>query len=337
MHVMNSDLLMPPIGMFTRPDTDERGFGLNGLRPGEHEQLLQHSPQRYAEMVRTISGHGVLLMDRQGVIRSWNRGAERITGMREDQMLGRAYPLLFTEEAVRDGVPGRALDFARSHGHCRDEHRRRTVDGRTLLVDSSIDPLRRADGELSGYVEVFEDITERKQREQELYERATRDALTGVANRGHFMALAAQEIERARRFAEPLSVLLIDVDHFKKINDEHGHDTGDRALVTLARFCQQNTRRIDTVGRLGGEEFAILMPRADKEPALEAAQRLRLKLAEQRINLGVGGRQLGMTVSGGVAAIRSTVRDAQQLLRNADAALYQAKRGGRNAVHAWFE
>ena len=79
------------------------------------------------------------------------------------------------------------------------------------------------------------------------------------------------------------------------------------------------------------------MPRADKEPALEAAQRLRLKLAEQRINLGVGGRQLGMTVSGGVAAIRSTVRDAQQLLRNADAALYQAKRGGRNAVHAWFE
>ncbi|MGH8457039.1 MAG: GGDEF domain-containing protein, partial [Stenotrophobium sp.] len=125
------------------------------------------------------------------------------------------------------------------------------------------------------------------------------------------------------------------IDHFKKINDSYGHDTGDKAIVRLAQTVSANIRKIDFAGRLGGEEFAIMLPRANKEPAAEAASRLRLLISEQRVP--VNGREIGYTVSMGVAALRPTTRDLQELLRNADAALYNAKREGRNRVELWFE
>ena len=183
---------------------------------------------------------------------------------------------------------------------------------------------------------MFQDITEAKQREERLYQRATRDPLTGVANRGHFSEMGTLEIERARRFAEPLSLLLMDIDHFKRVNDTHGHETGDRVIQRLAATCASHLRRIDLVARLGGEEFAVLLPRANKEPATEMAQRLRRLIAEQRVAID-GGREIAFTVSIGLASLRPTTRDLAELLRNADAALYKAKREGRNRVEVWFE
>ena len=205
-----------------------------------------------------------------------------------------------------------------------------------FLAQTAIDAMRTDSGELLGFVEVFQDITEAKQRETRLYERATRDALTGVCNRGHFVEMANLEIERARRFAEPLSLALIDIDHFKRVNDSYGHEVGDRAIVTLAKTCMTQIRKIDLFGRLGGEEFGLLLPRANKEPAAEMLQRLRRLAAEQRVAVG-GGREIGFTVSIGLASLRPNTHDLAELMRNADAALYQAKREGRNCVQVWFE
>lgn len=313
------------------------GEGLGAYAPAAQEQLLREAPQRYVEMVENISTYGVCLLDRDGLIRSWNRGATWISGLREEVVLGMPYARLFADEALRDNQPQRALDFARNNGHCRDEQLRRRGNGQTVIVASTLDVLRNEDGELTGFVEVVQDITEQKERERRLYERATRDALTGVCNRGHFSEIAQQEIDRARRFAEPLSLLLFDIDHFKRVNDQYGHEAGDQALCSIARACQNSLRRIDTVGRIGGEEFAVLMPRADKEPALEIAQRLRRELSEQRISVTERRLNISLTVSGGIASLRPLTRDYSELLRHADAALYKAKRGGRNAVVAWFE
>ncbi|MGH8444074.1 MAG: diguanylate cyclase [Solimonas sp.] len=307
------------------------------LRSGDYEQLLKREPRRYADLIRSVSAFGIYLLDRDGLVGSWNRGARNLSGWREDEIVGRPYTHLFAEEAQREGAPRRVLDFARAHGHCRDEQHRRRPDGSQFIADCTLDALRGDNGELIGFVEVFHDISEQKARQTELYERATRDTLTQACNRSHFLEVGAQELERARRFAEPLSVALLDIDQFRKLNESWGSDVGDRALVALTRICTLNMRKIDTIGRLGGDEFAILLPRCDKDPALEILQRLRVQIAEQKIPTEPQRRNIGLTVSGGVAAARPLTRDFGELLRNADAALYKAKREGRNLIRAWFE
>ncbi|HSW13369.1 MAG TPA: sensor domain-containing diguanylate cyclase [Solimonas sp.] len=304
--------------------------------PAHHEALLRSQPERYADMVRTVTAFGIYLMDRDGLVQSWNVGAANITGFEEREIVGQHFSLLLADSAQREGVALRNLSFAASSRHCRDEHRRRKRGGgEEFHALSTLDAIRDGDGSILGFVEVFHDISEQKAREDRLYQRATRDPLTGVFNRGHFTEAATQEIERARRFAEPLSLVMIDIDHFKKVNDTYGHETGDHAIVSLAQTCTKSIRKIDTLARIGGEEFAILLPRANKNVAYEMAQRLRLKLADQRIT--VGEKEISYTVSMGVSTLLPTTRDLAELLRHADAALYQAKREGRNRVISWFE
>lgn len=310
--------------------------GDEGYDPRQHEALLKTDPARYAEVVRDVSVFGIYLLDREGLIRSWNRGAENITGYSEAEMLGRPFAALFTEAAQREGLPQRTLQFARANRHHKDEQPRLRRNGEELIALCTLDAVRQDSGELASFVEVFTDITEVKRREAALYHRATRDSLTGLFNRGHFTEMAVQEIERARRFAEPLTVALMDLDHFKRVNDTYGHDAGDLTLVSFAKVCNEFARKIDLLGRLGGEEFAMLLPRANKEPAFEILQRLRLKVLENRV-ISASGSQFGVTVSVGLASLRPHTRDLRELLRNADAALYKAKREGRNRVECWFE
>ena len=305
------------------------------LESARRFELLRTDPQRYAEMVRFVSRFGIYWLDRSGVIRSWNLGAQNITGFDPAEIIGKPFSALFSERALQEGVPQKALALAHTNRHHRDEQSRRHFNGSELFVFSTLDSLRAESGEVTGYVDVFLDVTEQKARDAVLYRQATRDPLTGCSNRGHFIEVATQEIERARRFSEPLSVLLLDIDHFKNINDTYGHEIGDQAIMLLSRTCAEFVRKIDTVGRIGGEEFAVLLPRANKEPAYEMAQRLRQKIAEQHILLPQ--RNLGYTVSIGVASLRSYTRDFAELLRNADTALYKAKRLGRNRVEVWFE
>jgi diguanylate cyclase (GGDEF)-like protein/PAS domain S-box-containing protein len=309
--------------------------GIGDFDPSRHERLLKTQPEKYSELVQSVTAFGIYLLDRDGRIKSWNQGAANITGYAPGEALDQPYAMLFGAAAVREGVPTKAISFARSNRHCRDEHGWKRKNGEDFIVLATLDAVRADDGELLGFVEVFHDITEQKRREERLYKRATRDTLTGLYNRGHFTEMATQEIERARRFSEPLSLALLDIDHFKKINDTYGHETGDQAIIKLARTCEAEIRKIDFIGRIGGEEFALVLPRANKEPAFEMLQRLRLKLAEQRV--ASLEREFSFTVSMGLAALRPHTHDLAELLRNADAALYRAKREGRNRVETWFE
>ncbi|MBW8782164.1 MAG: diguanylate cyclase [Verrucomicrobia bacterium] len=160
---------------------------------------------------------------------------------------------------------------------------------------------------------------------------ATHDELTGLLNRRRFDSLLAEEAERARRLERPLSLVLVDLDHFKKINDEHGHPAGDGVLRALAGVFRAGARSIDRVARIGGEEFALLLMETPRDAALATAERLVEAVRRLRIPT-TGTDDLAITISAGVATIPTHAIDGIALVRLADQALYAAKRAGRDRV-----
>lgn len=166
---------------------------------------------------------------------------------------------------------------------------------------------------------------------EELRDLSTHDELTGLANRRLLQARLPLEIERARRAGTPLSLLVIDIDHFKQLNDRHGHATGDAALREVARALEHGVRRVDTVARVGGEEFVVLLPQNDAASAAHVADKLRRNVAARKTPGGEGQPEGALTISVGVAQL-APGDDAPSLLARADAALYLAKDVGRNRV-----
>ncbi|RUQ40250.1 MAG: GGDEF domain-containing protein [Candidatus Competibacteraceae bacterium] len=174
------------------------------------------------------------------------------------------------------------------------------------------------------------EVYERQQAQAQLQELATTDSLTGLRNRRYFMYRAAEEFERARRYRLPLALLMLDADHFKAINDRYGHPIGDQVLQALARRGQELLRDVDLFARIGGEEFAILLPQTDLAAARVVAERLRQRMASTPIVTDQG--PLILTISLGLTGFDATVIDFDALLRRADAALYRAKQNGRNCT-----
>lgn len=178
-------------------------------------------------------------------------------------------------------------------------------------------------------VGVGTDISERRKLEAELTYQARMDMLTGLPNRRHFLELATLELARAARYGNLLSILMVDLDEFKAINDAYGHQTGDRTLMKFAEVCRHTIRSIDIPGRIGGEEFAILLPETEEGEAMEVAERLRRGLAGAEIE-AENGKTFRFTASIGVATLSESVDDIDKLLAASDKALYAAKSAGRN-------
>jgi diguanylate cyclase (GGDEF)-like protein len=201
------------------------------------------------------------------------------------------------------------------------------VDGRTLEFDFV--PVTMEKRTL-GYLWVFRDITERKLREAELFRLATTDALIGIYNRRYFLEQLDLEVSRISRFGEPGTLLMADLDHFKEVNDRHGHATGDAVLKHFVAIARETLRKIDFIGRIGGEEFAIFLPGSDAAGALETAERLRARLAASAVPTGTG--PVRVTVSIGVTIVSASDTTPDPILSRADQALYAAKAAGRNRV-----
>lgn len=186
-----------------------------------------------------------------------------------------------------------------------------------LLLKYTIDELRKTKLEL---LQALHDA-----------ERLARiDPLTGALNRRSWNAVAGQELQRAQRYGTPFAVLMLDCDRFKHINDEYGHEAGDRLLCKLVQAIALETRTVDLLGRYGGEEFVVLLPEAGARQAQQMAERLRQRVAAMSMTTARG--TIGVTISLGVAVDQAGDRDLDTLLRRADEALYQAKRDGRNCV-----
>jgi len=194
--------------------------------------------------------------------------------------------------------------------------------------------IRAENGEPAGYVVALFDVTARKEAERRLEDLARLDPLTGVANRRYFRERAEEELARAERYARPVAVLLLDVDHFKKVNDSYGHQTGDEVLKRVAAECQRNLRGTDVFGRYGGEEFVCLLAESGPEDARRAAERMREAVADARWSLA--DRTVTATISVGLACRPSGAAETlDRLVQKADEALYAAKAAGRNRVMVW--
>jgi two-component system cell cycle response regulator len=192
-------------------------------------------------------------------------------------------------------------------------------------------PLAATD-ELGQVMQTFNVMAEMLEKNQtELKALAVRDGLTGLFNHREFYRRLEEEIERVRRYGHPCSLLMLDIDHFKKINDTHGHQAGDRVLRILANWIRSEVRPTDQVSRYGGEEFTIILPETPETEALKAAERIRKGISECEITL-LNGEELNVTLSFGVATFPNDAKSAEELVAHADRALYAAKDAGRNRV-----
>lgn len=174
------------------------------------------------------------------------------------------------------------------------------------------------------------DYTDRRNMEEALRDMASRDPLTGIYNRRSFMDLGRQQLARAHRFCEPLAVLVLDVDHFKRINDTYGHAVGDDALRMVAGACQSILREYDVLGRLGGEEFVVVLPGATADESRVVAERVRRHIA--RMPIVATGDSFRLTCSIGIAGVDGATDTLEKAIHRADLALYRAKHEGRNRV-----
>ncbi|MFZ5861977.1 MAG: sensor domain-containing diguanylate cyclase [Nitrospirota bacterium] len=210
--------------------------------------------------------------------------------------------------------------------HCEIELK----DGRTL--DRHSTGLWNQAGKYLGRVWFFRDITQRKATEAALKDLAQTDSLTGVANRRHFLLRANEEFSRAKRFGRHLSVIMIDLDHFKAVNDRWGHAGGDEVLKAFCAAWSAIVRRGDVLARMGGEEFAWLLSETGREKACLAAEKLRRVAAT--IAVPRDGDVITFTISAGVATMAPTDRTVEDAVARADAALYHAKANGRNRTES---
>ena len=202
----------------------------------------------------------------------------------------------------------------------------RKKNGDLYYEKKTITPLKDESNAIVGFVSTGKDVTKETMLHQEIERIATVDQLTGIYNRHKFEELFALESERSRRFSQPLSLILIDIDHFKSVNDTHGHDIGDAVLVQLAATVQENIRKIDVFARWGGEEFLLLCPSTDRDNVLEFAEKLRA--AVEKTTFPVVGK---ITISMGVSLF-DPQESLSELFKRADQGLYYAKEHGRNQV-----
>ena len=243
-----------------------------------------------------------------------NKHYEEVVGSPRAAVLGHTVFEVYPP-AVAEMAHERDLEVIRSRKPVAEET---VIDiGATsrVFLDTKF-PLFDAGGAVRGTAGIAIEITEQKRMERALIDLANTDALTGLAN---------------RRYANPLALMYFDLDHFKEINDHHGHASGDIVLKDVARCVLQTLRNTDLAGRLGGEEFAILMPETGLAEAAEAADRLRRVIADAT-TYAPDGQPIRITISFGVACLRADDAHCEAILARADAALYKAKSEGRNRV-----
>ncbi|GLW28157.1 histidine kinase N-terminal 7TM domain-containing diguanylate cyclase [Actinoplanes regularis] len=197
------------------------------------------------------------------------------------------------------------------------------------VYDFRVVQIEAADGSCPGSVVVVRDVTELERLRAELTDQAVRDGLTGVFNRRYLTTALDAQVRAAASAGEPLSIVMIDVDHFKAVNDRYGHAVGDQVLVDLARQLTGSVREGDLVARYGGEEFVVVLPGVDARAAAERADRWRRQCATTAVDTHLG--TLNVTFSGGVAQLTAT-DSPEDLLRHADEALYRAKHAGRDQI-----
>jgi len=289
---------------------------------------------------KTIVDHladGVYYVDRSRSILYWNEGARRLTGYAAQDVVGRR-----CNDGILAHVDGGGEELCVAVcplvASIRDDAPRdvevwlRHRDGHRVPVRVRTAPIHDSQGRVSGAVEIFDDATgliDAREEAAAASRDALTDALTGLPNRRQLDLSLAGRLENHDRYGWRFALLMVDIDHFKAVNDEHGHDAGDAALSTVASTIAGGLRKGDMAARWGGEEFVILANAGDDAAPRELAERIRALVASSVVRYG--GEEIVVRVSIGVA-MAERGDEARDLLARADGALYRAKSGGRDRV-----
>ena len=283
-----------------------------------------------------LTDYALVSLDQHGCVQDWNPSIARITGFTEDQVIGRSLSMFYPEDAISEQRVLDRLHEADRTGWSLDEGWCVRADGGRYWGSCLIAPLHDRDGEPTderAYSLIIRDVSDRREAAEALLKAVSCDHLTGLLNRRAFVEAVELEMQRWARFPRPLSLVMIDADHFKRINDQYGHAAGDAVLRHLAAGMTATFRAMDVLARFGGEEFVVLLPDTTLEGAEVVAQRLCQLLASQAVE--VGGQAVRYTISAGIATMDADVSDFDALMQRADEALYAAKAGGRNRVERW--
>ena len=300
------------------------------------QQTALHSSRESLEEAQRIAQIGNWELDLERNRLFWSEEIYHIFGMDPDHFSATYEAFLETvHRDDRDYVNSKYKDSLKGRFAYDIEHRIvRRDNGEVRWVHELCEHQINDEGRVVRSLGTVQDITERKRLEEELRKLATTDYLTGLPTRRSFIERLEDELARGHRgIWQPVAVLLVDLDHFKRINDSHGHATGDAVLSHFARLVSDELRRIDMAGRLGGEEFGIILPGTKAETARIYAERLRQRIQDSP--LMEKGQQIPFSVSIGVTEASIEDRDPESILERADDAMYLAKERGRNQVEVY--
>ena len=301
------------------------------------ERQLRQNDAWINALLTSITDYALVGLDRDGRVSEWNETVGRVTG-HSHAVVGKPYSVFYPPDAITDEQVHDRLREADQNGWNLDEGARLRADGSQFWASAMISPLPDRDPgfddpDAPAYCMVLRDISDKREAVETRRKSAFCDHLTGVANRRAFFEAAELELQRNRRTPRPTALILIDADHFKRINDRHGHPGGDAVLRQLGLVLTATFRQVDVVARVGGEEFAVLLPSSTLDGAAAVAERLRQLVAAQAVVFE--GERIELTVSAGDAASDGGDLDLDTLMKRADQALYAAKAGGRNRIECW--
>lgn len=289
------------------------------------ERKRTEARMRKLSMVVEQTADIVVITGKSGIIEYVNPAFENLTGYSRDEAVGNTPRILKSGRHTAEFYQ-ELWDTILSGGVYRNVFVNKKKNGDLYYDECTITPVIDGKGAITHFVATAKDITDQKHAEHELRERAEKDYLTGVFNRRKFYEILAHELERAQRYERALSLIMMDIDHFKKVNDTHGHAVGDEVLKATAAMVRAHIRDTDTLARIGGEEFVILAPETTLEHTLGLAEKVRCTIAAAELP-----RCGKITISFGVTALDDTVT-IDEFVRRADEALYRAKNTGRNRV-----
>lgn len=303
-------------------------FSRERVRAGIASEAVNRS-EEFTRAVTTQLAEGLMVLDCDGRFQMINPRAEYLLGWRESELLNGTVEPIMTElqpgkeeckisECMEKGIAQQIEPFYFNR-----------KNGDEIPVSLSVAPMYNH-GNIVGVIMTFQDIAQRLLIEEKLKSMATHDPLTGTKNRGELERQLVSELGRCRRYTRPFSLLMIDIDHFKKINDTYGHQHGDEVLKNMCRYIDSTLRKSDIIGRYGGEEFIVMLPETDCSHAERFAERLKEGITQNSCRGGEAN--LPLTVSIGVASYPDHGDVVENILKKADDALYAAKEQGRDRV-----